>query len=59
MKRRTLLSGPQIIMGGLSIATGWLALGLLGLFVAVNATDFFAAALDVLAPMLDNTQKEN
>jgi hydroxyethylthiazole kinase-like sugar kinase family protein len=52
MKRPNLLSGPQIIMGGLSIATGWLALALLGLFVAVNLQDFFAAALDALAPMM-------
>ena len=48
MKRHNLLSGPQIIMGGLSIATGFLAFALLFLFIAYNAPDFILGIVDAV-----------
>ena len=48
MPRNKLLSGPQIILGGLSVACGWLALALLGLFIGYNAGDFILAIADAV-----------
>ena len=46
----------QAIMGIAIIFCSVSLVGLLGLFIAVNAADIFATALDALAPMLEVAQ---